>query len=66
MIKYILYPPFFNKLEKIVDEWERRDFSESGSLVGLFFIVPLLAYYITILLGLMELFKYARDEIMAL
>lgn len=36
MIKYILYPPFFNKLEKTVDEWERRDFSESGSLVGMF------------------------------
>lgn len=66
MLKYILYPPFFNKLEKIVDEWERRDFSESGSLVGLFFLAPLLAYYITILLGLMELFKYAKDGVMAL
>lgn len=66
MIKYILYPPFFNKLEKIVDEWERRDFSESGSLVGMFFIIPCLVYYIAILLGLMELFKYAKDGIMAL
>ena len=66
MLKYILYPPFFNKLEKIVDEWERRDFSESGSLVGMFFIIPCLAYYIAILLGLMELFKYAKDGVMAL
>lgn len=61
MIKYILYPPFFNKLEKIVDEWERRDFSESGSLVGLFFIVPLLAYYASILIGLVKLFKYVKE-----
>ena len=66
MIKYILYPPFFNKLEKTVDEWERRDFSESGSLVGVFFIIPCLPYYIAILLGLMELFKYAKDGIMTL
>lgn len=61
MIKYILYPPFFNKLEKIVDEWERRDFSEAGSLVGLFFIVPCLAYYASILIGLVKLFKYVKE-----
>ena len=66
MIRYILYPPFLNELEKRVDEWERRDFSESGSLVGLFFLVPCLAYYIAILLGLMELFKDAKDGVMAL